>query len=94
MLTYTFVCQTMRLLFSYVQFLEADVTICINCYLVDLKLAATLHDLEAYLCEAKGIKEYAQLRLGPLLSHHQVQRFWKPPATLTRVPQVRAQACT
>ncbi len=73
---------------THTQILEADIDICFSTYLADRKLAATIADLEMYVCKVKGCQSYEQLRMGPLLSHSRVQRYFAPLPSMTRIPQV------
>lgn len=70
------------------QKLEGDLKVIILCYIgPDNKIACTISDLECFICKEKKVSCYDELEMGPLLRHSFVQEYWKPPPTLTAIPQ-------
>ncbi|KAF5827364.1 hypothetical protein DUNSADRAFT_786, partial [Dunaliella salina] len=68
--------------------LEQSVEVCIGCYLAERLLAASIWDLEQYICRNKEVESFDQLRLGPLVSHHMVWFWFRPTFSGCTAPQV------
>ena len=50
----------------------------------------TLHELERALVSVESISQFEDLRMGPLIKHPLVAKFFQPPSDLQEIPQITA----
>lgn len=71
---------------------EKQVDVLINSY-VAARSVCTLYELEQHLCEAERVEKYEELKLGPLLKHRLVLKYFSPAPSVAMVPEVGALRC-
>ena len=52
----------------------------------------TLYELEKALVSTERVTTFAELRIGPLLKHPAVAKFFQPPPDLREIPEITAHA--